>query len=141
VTTWTCPACDRRFARVGQGHECRPVVALADWYAARPDWVRAVCEPVLAHLDDLGDDLFVDPAEVGLIVKRPSSFVELRPRTKWVDLLVKLYRRVEDHRVARTMTGQRSAWTVHVVRLREPADVDEQVQDWLTESYLDADTD
>ena len=54
---------------------------------------------------------------------------------KWEALSFGLNRTVDHPRIARKMKGGRR--TYHVVNIREPDEVDDQVKQWLTESYVD----
>ena len=76
----------------------------------------------------------VEQVSVGIFIKSNGSFVELRPLTKWVALSFPLGRRVSDARFARkpVVAGRKN---FHFVGLRSPADVDDQVKEWLTESF------
>jgi hypothetical protein len=89
---------------------------------------------VLEHLESVGP-VHVEPVSVGIFLKKARTFAELRPMTKWVALGFPLSTVVDDPRIARRvkMSGNR---TWHVVNLRDPADVDDQVCSWLTEAYL-----
>jgi hypothetical protein len=137
---WTCPACLRTFGRSGQGHECAPALSLEEYFATGPERERPVFDAVWAHLDDLGD-VRVEPVSVGILFKRRRTFAELRPRTRWVDLGLTLQRRVEHPYVTRYATSQNRVLTQHGIRLVTPADVDDQVRDWLTEAWDAAEPD
>jgi hypothetical protein len=128
---WTCPDCERRFLRRGQGHECSPAMSLDDYLATAPPHEPPVVHAVLDHLAGLGDDVHIEPVSVGIFLKRAQSFAELRPMTRWEALTMRLPRRVESRRFSRKPMGQ---W--HTVNLRTPADFDDDVRDWLTEAYL-----
>ena len=54
---------------------------------------------------------------------------------KWEALSFGVSRTIDHPRIARKMQTPR--WTFHVVNIREPEEVDDQVKEWLTESYLD----
>lgn len=110
-------------------------MTLEEYFSTGPPFERPVCEAVLAHLETLGP-VHVEPVSVGLFLKATGSLVELRPMTRWVALSFPLRRRVTDARIARRpiVAGER---VFHVVNLRGPDDVDEQVRDWLTESYAE----
>jgi hypothetical protein len=135
--TWTCPSCRRTFGRTGQGHECSPAMTLEDYFSTGPPWERPVYEAVCEHLLGLGD-VRVEPVSVGIFFKRRRTFVELRPKTKWVDLGFVLPRRVSHPRITRYATSQSKTQTQHGVRLVDPAEVDDQVLGWLTESWAAA---
>jgi hypothetical protein len=91
---------------------------------------------VLDHLESLGP-VVVEPVSVGIFLKRSSTFAELRPMVKWVALSFALPHQVDDPRIARRMKGS-ARRIYHVVNLRGPEDVDDQVKGWLTEAYLDS---
>jgi len=100
--------------------------------AELPDGQREAAEAVLAHLEAVGE-LIVEAVGVGILVKRASTFIELRPKTKWLALSFILDREIEDRRISRTVLwGDVRA---HFIRLTSPADVDAQVRRWLTASY------
>jgi hypothetical protein len=132
--TWTCEKCDRRFGRRNQSHDCAPGLTVEEYFATGPEFERPVFEVVRAHLESLGPVL-VEPVAVGVFFKKSRTFVELRPRTRWVVLSFILPTPVSDGRISRQqrISARR---TYHETKLREPADVDEQVLAWLTEAYL-----
>ena len=108
-------------------------MALEEYFSTGPPHERPVCEAVIAYLESLGP-IHVEPVSVGIFVKKAGSFVELRPMTKWVAMSFPLPRRVVDRRIARKPydAGRR---LYHVVNLRTPDDLDDQVREWLAESY------
>lgn len=108
-------------------------MSLDEYFSTGPDFERPVFEAVLAHLETLGG-IHVEPVAVGIFLKSNGSFVELRPMTRWVALSFPLGRVVHHPRIARkpVVAGQR---IFHVVNLRDPDDVDEQLKDWLTEAF------
>lgn len=133
---WTCPACARRFARSRQPHECFPAMSTEEYFATGPPFERPVFEAVLKHLVTLGP-VHVEPVSVGIFLKKSGSFVELRPMTKWVAMSFPLPRQLSHPRIARK-PYEAGSRTFHVVNLRGPEDVDDDVKAWLTEAYLAA---
>ncbi len=131
---WVCPKCQRQFGRVKQSHECAPAMSLEEYFSTGPERERPIFEVVRAHLESLGP-IHIEPVSVGIFIKRERTFVELRPMVKWEALSFGLSRTIDHPRIARKMKGGRR--TYHVVNIREPADVDDQVKQWLTESYVD----
>lgn len=133
MARWTCPACGRTFARRGQGHLCVPVNQLGDYLAALPDGHRAVAEAIISLFAGL-DDVDIEAADVGLFFKRSRKFAQLRPRRKWLVLILLLRRKLDDPRVRSTMRATNSA-IAHNVRLETPEDIDDDVRGWLIEAY------
>ena len=134
AAVWACDACGREFGK-RQSHVCAPALSVDAYFAARPPGERAIFERVRDHLTSLGP-VIVEPVGVGVLFKGKRTFVELRPKSKWVDLSIGLERRLVHERITRT-TRTNTSRTYHGIRLRSPEDVDETVLAWLTESYLE----
>ena len=134
MAPWTCPECGRVFGREGQGHDCAPALTVEEYFATGPPFERPVFEAVRAHLEGLGP-LHVEPVSVGIFFKRRRVVVQLRPMTRWVAVGFILGRRLESPRLARKVTGSGTRWW-HVVNVREPEEVDDELRGWLTEAYL-----
>jgi hypothetical protein len=137
MPAWTCPSCKRLFRRANQSHECAPAMTLEEYFSTGPPFERPVFDAVMAHVKTLGP-VHVEPVSVGIFVKAGGSFLELRPLTKWVALGFALDRSVDHPKVARKMKAQRgsdSPKAYHIVNLRSPDDVDDDVRGWLTEAY------
>jgi len=133
MSLWTCPACRRKFGRTGQGHDCEPAMALEAYLATGPEHERAICETVIAHLESLGP-VHVEPVSVGIFFKRTTTFAQARPMTRWEALSFVLPRKLSHPRLARKVYSSASRH-YHVVNLRSPDEVDDEVRGWLTEAY------
>jgi hypothetical protein len=131
---WTCPECQRLFARRNQSHQCTPATTVDDYYASRPDWERPIFETILEHLDMVGD-VRVEAVEVGIFFKRRRTFAELRPKRDRLALSVLLSRRLRHPRVAKRYEGS-GVRAAYFFDLRTAEDVDDEIRDWLTEAYL-----
>jgi hypothetical protein len=113
-------------------HVCLPVSSVDDYFAGRPAYEREVYDAVIGHLQTVGE-IDVEAATVGILVKRRRTFVELRPKQKWVELLIMLTRPLDDRRVSRRIIVSRGRFA-YVFRLRSAADVDDELRELLTES-------
>jgi Domain of unknown function (DUF5655) len=134
VVIWVCPECERTFARNKQGHICAPAMTVEAYFAAEgPERERPIFEAVLAFAETLGPVL-VEPVAVGIFLKRARTFVELRPKTKWIELSFGLHRRIDHSRISKII-GVSGGRTFHAVRLVTPEDVTEPITDWITEAY------
>ena len=134
MTAWVCPTCKRQFRRRNQSHECAPAMSLDDYFSTGPERERPIFDAVMAHLDTLGP-VHVEPVSVGIFVKKSGSFIELRPKRDWVALSFSLPRTVHSPKISRKVVPYGGRY-YHVVNLRGPDDVDDEVRDWLTEAYL-----
>lgn len=131
---WDCPACGRRFARRGQGHDCSPALSVDEYFSTGPAHERPVFDAVIDHLAALGP-VHVEPVSVGIFLKRDGRrFAELRPRDRWVALSLSLPHRVTHPLVHRKVIVHRGGYW-HVFDLVAPGDVDDGVRAALTEAY------
>jgi Domain of unknown function (DUF5655) len=133
ATAWTCSLCGRGFARTNQAHECAPAVSLEEYFSTGPPWERPIFEAVFEHLASLGP-IQVEPVSVGIFLKGTGSLIELRPLSRWTALSFPLERQLSHSRISRKPVRTATRW-YHVVNLRSAEEVDDQVCDWLTESY------
>ena len=111
-------------------------MTIEEYFSTGPPFERPVFDAVMAGLADVGP-IHVEPVSVGIFLKRSRTFAELRPMTKWVAVSFTLHRTVSSGRLARkVIDGGRSRH--HVVNVRTPDEVDEQLLEWLTEAYVTA---
>jgi hypothetical protein len=108
-------------------------MTLEEYFSTGPAHERPVFEAVHGFLTTLGP-VHVEPVSVGIFIKKTGRFVDLRTMTRWVGMWFPLPRRVTHPLIARkpVEAGRR---VVHVVNLREPADLTDDVRAWLAESY------
>jgi hypothetical protein len=133
MARWVCPDCGRQFGRTRQGHECSPAMSVDEYFATGPAHERPVFDAVMAGLADVGP-IHVEPVSVGIFLKRSRTFAELRPMTRWVAVSFALERTITSTRIARKVidTGRTK---YHVVNVRTPDEVDDELLAWLTEAY------
>lgn len=134
VSAWTCPDCQRRFARTGQSHECAPAMSLEEYFSTGPPHERPIFEAVMDHLDTVGP-VHVEPVSVGIFLKRARSFAQLRPMQRWVALSFSLPRRVHHPRITRKVIAYHGKYH-HVANLRSPDDLDDDLRGYVTEAYV-----
>ena len=110
---------------------------LDEWLKTSPDHERPVAERLIQLVDHL-PGAFLEPVQVGLFVKRNSNFAQLRTRTKWTALSIKLAREVP--RPAPDLKIQRmGSRYFHTYNLRAAGDLTEFLEDLIAEAYeLDA---
>jgi hypothetical protein len=109
-------------------------MSLDDYFATGPAHERPVFDAVMAGLADVGP-IHVEPVSVGIFLKRSRMFAELRPMTRWVAVTFMLERTITSARISRKVIDTGRA-KYHVVNVRTPAEVDDELLDWLTEAYV-----
>jgi hypothetical protein len=107
-------------------------MSLAEFLAGGPPHEAPIVEAVLAGLAHL--DVHVEPVSVGVFLKRPRKFAELRTMARWEAVSFTLGRTLRSPRISRKVydTG-RGYW--HVVNVHRPAEVDDELLAWLEEAY------
>lgn len=133
MTGWTCPECGRLFARVRQGHDCAPGLSLDEYFSSGPVHERPVFAAVMRHLETVGP-FHADIVSVGIFLKNPRKFAELRPMQNWVAVSFSLGRRAR-HRLITRKVVQYGDRYWHVANVATPGDVDDALCELLTEAY------
>ncbi len=111
-------------------------MTVAGYLKTQPKERHATYRAVLKLLGAF-PDVDIDPVKVGIMIKRARTFCELRPRRGAVGLSFKLSRPLGHPRIQKQI--QTSANRVaYFVDLKSPEDVDEQIEEWIAESYLDS---
>jgi hypothetical protein len=130
---WTCPDCGRFFGRNGQMHDCAPGLSLDEYFSSGPPHERPVFDAVMAHLETLGP-VHLDIVSVGVFLKNPRKFAELRPRDLWVAVGFGLRRRATHPTITRKVVEHGGKYW-HIANVAEPVQVDDALRDLLTEAY------
>jgi hypothetical protein len=134
VDGWTCPRCERLFDRPRPSHECAPGLTLEDYFSTGPAHERPVFDAVLTHLATVGP-VHADVVSVGIFLKNPAKFAELRPMQRWVAVSFWLRRRAAHPTITRKVNEYGGRFW-HVANVTGPQDVDDAFRDLLTEAYL-----
>jgi hypothetical protein len=136
LSGWTCPECGRLFGRSGQGHDCSPGLSFEEYFATGPPHERPVYEAVMDHLATVGP-VHADIVSVGIFLKNPRKFAELRPMQRWVALSFSLPRRASHRTITRKVIEYGGRYW-HVANVASPDDLDEGLCELLTEAYRHA---
>lgn len=133
MSGWTCPECGRHFGRNRQMHDCAPGLSPEEYFESGPAHERPVFEAVMRHLETVGP-VHLDIVSVGIFLKNPRKFAELRPKDRWVAVAFTLERRAAHPTITRKVV-QYGAGFWHVANVRSADEVDDGLRDLLTEAY------
>lgn len=136
VQGWTCPECGRLFARCGQGHDCSPGMSLDDYFETDPGHERPIFDAVMRHAGSLGP-VHPEPVSVGIFLKNPHKFAELRTMTRWVAVGFSLRRRASHPAITRKVVQHGNRYW-HVANVAAPEQVDDALLALLAEAYDEA---
>ena len=133
---WTCDACGRLFAKAGQRHDCAPGLTIDEYFETGPPHERPVFDEVMRRLAAVGP-VHLDVVAVGIFLKNPARFAQLRPMRSWVAISFSL-RRVARHPTITRKVVEHGARHWHTANVATPADVDDDLIALLAEAYDDA---
>jgi hypothetical protein len=108
-------------------------MSLDEYFSTGPAHERPVFDAVIAHVRTLGP-VHIEPVSVGIFLKNPRKFAELRPMERWVAVSFPLQRRAAHRTIKRKVVAYGSRYW-HIANVAEPADVDDDLRDLLTEAY------
>ena len=129
---WNCPRCGNRFVNKNQYHSCKRY-SLSDPFEGKPDKIRGLFDRFREIVEAQGPVKMIPYSDaVGFMVR--VRFGNATPRTRWVDIGLWLPRRVESPRFRRVETIYPNAH-VHVLRITEADQLDEEVESWVKEAY------
>ncbi|MEM8704925.1 MAG: DUF5655 domain-containing protein [Actinomycetota bacterium] len=132
---WICTDCDRMFARNGQGHDCSPGLSLEEYFETGPAHERPIYDEVMRRFASIGP-VHADAVSVGIFLKNPRKFAELRTRTKWVAIGFGLRRRATHPTITRKVVEHAGRhW--HVANVATADQIDDALIDLLAEAYHD----
>lgn len=104
------------------------------WLDERTPEQRRAAEAVL-RVAKRYRDLVIEAVGVGVLIKRECTLVELRPKTKWLDVSFVSREIIDDDRIARTLAMPRGS-TLYYVHLTDARDVDHAVRGWLASALV-----
>jgi hypothetical protein len=133
VRGWTCPECGRLFGRRHQQHDCAPGMTLEEYFSTGPAHERPVFDAVMAHVRTLGP-VHADVVSVGIFLKNPRKFAELRPMQRWVAVSFSLARHARHRTITRKVVAYGGRYW-HVANVAGPEEVDDDLLALLTEAY------
>jgi hypothetical protein len=111
-------------------------MSLEQYFSTGEPFEKRVFDAVFSHLITLGE-LHIEFVSVGIFFKREHTFAELRQKRDRVVLSILLSRRLDKHpRITRTYHTPGGGRSAYFIPLRDAKDVDDEVRDWLTESYF-----
>ena len=108
-------------------------MSLDEYFASGPDHERAVFDAVMRHLSTVGR-VHADVVSVGIFLKNPRKFAELRPMHRWVAVAFALPRRAQHRTISRKVVEHGGRFW-HVAYVARPDDLDAELCGLLTEAY------
>ena len=117
-------------------HDCAPGLSLEEYFETGPSHERPVFDAIMAHLDTVGP-VHLDVVSVGIFLKNPRKFAELRPKDRWVAVAFNLRRHARHPLITRKII-EHGAKFWHVADVPGPEAVDDALLELLTEAYRES---
>jgi hypothetical protein len=111
-------------------------MSLEDYFSTGPPHERPVFDAVMAALAGAGP-VHVEPVSVGIFLKNPRKFAELRPMQRWVAVSFPLGRRASHRTIVRKVVPYSGRYH-HTANVASPDDVDDVLAGLLREAYEEA---
>ncbi len=108
-------------------------MSLDDYFATGPPFERPIFEAVIAVVNELGA-IHVEPVSVGIFLKAPRKFLELRPAQKWVQVSFSLRRTARHPLITRKVLPHGGKFW-HVANVASVDQLDEALFDLIKEAY------
>lgn len=108
-------------------------MTIDDYFTTGPPHERPIFDAVMKRLETVGP-VHVEPVSVGIFLKNPRCFAQLRPKDKWVALWFSLPHKVSHPTITRKVVQYQNRFH-HVANLRSPADVDDRLAEYLADAY------
>ncbi len=110
-------------------------MSLEEYFSTGPAHERPIFDAVMDHVNALGP-VHADVVSVGIFLKNPRKFAELRPKDRWVAVSFSLRRRANHPTITRkVMEYGNRFW--HVANVRTVEEIDVELLDLITEAYTD----
>jgi len=129
-TTWACPKCKRKFARINQRHRCG-TGERSEVLRGRPDFVVALYHSLEAFAKTLGPVEFVTRERYVLLRSR-RIFADLVLMTDALRVAVHLSRRIESPLFFKIVADRKRV--SHVAKLRDEKGLS-MLKPYLREAY------
>lgn len=129
---WQCPDCGRKFARPNQWHSClRSTVE--NHFKDRDPILRETYDELIRKLEAIGR-IQIDPVKTSIILGSRAHFAVVYPYQGHLELEFLLDRQIKSERIHRSQ-ALGFARVSHFVKLADPAEVDDELLNWLAQAY------
>jgi hypothetical protein len=129
---WTCPHCQRKFAKANQRHSCGQFT-VEQYLGGKPAEIVALFDRLVALAKACGP-VIVAPTKSMVLFKARTSFAEVKAKKDRLDVQVVIQKRVASPRFTR-VTALWPGCVVHSFQVEEIGQLDEEEVGWLKEAY------
>ena len=130
---WTCPNCRRKFRNTNQYHSCQ-LVDKESFFHRRPPHFKKLYKIIKNYVKDLGE--FRQEAVLPDVIffKTKSTFLAIKVKMAWLDIEFFLDHLEDEPPVKKYLQTSKRRFA-HLVSIDEEEDINDQLLDWIRESY------
>ena len=130
---WVCSQCGQSFVTRNLWHSCITFTE-DEFFEGRPEQ-RRLYDALKAFVEEIGPFVVnVNKSRISFQGRVRFAGVPVKNRTGGLVVQFWLKRRVESDRFTKVELLEPSNW-IYRFRITDPADLDDEVRDWLVESY------
>lgn len=131
---WTCPTCNRQFRNSNQAHTCE-LVDKETFFQNRPPHFKKLYLHIRKYVGTLGEfrEEAVKPDVI--FFKTKSTFLALKIKKAWIDIEFFLDH-LEDIPPVKKYLQTSKRRVAHIVSIDGEEDIDQQLLQWISSSYL-----
>ncbi len=130
---WICPKCKKSFRNPDQWHSCA-ILSIDDHLFDKPSQIVDTVATLLDVVTSF-DGVVINPVKSSIQVKCGATFLSFKVKDDHVFMEFQLGRQVDEFPIEK-VTPISSKRAIHTMRIDHPQDIDQQVREWLWESYL-----
>ena len=132
--SWTCPHCDKTFAKAHQSHQCVKVDPLSLFDNNAPHLLPLFQQLLKSTEEFCQLKVTASAKSITLYGTAHKSFLVLQPKRQWIDIWFPLDREIDEFPVFKVQQRSKSSF-MHYVRLQDAEDIEQVVLDWIAEAY------
>ena len=130
---WTCPSCGRRFAKPNTQHVCGRYSVDERLEAASPE-IQALYQGLYSLAEGCGE-FFAEATKTAISFKNPGIFLAVALQKRGLGISFWLGRPLRHRRIRKVYTVSPTNYAHHM-RVDSLDELDEQLKNWLCESYF-----
>ncbi len=129
---WTCPTCNRPFKKNNQSHGCH-ILTVKALLSKRSPFIQELYQVFDAQIvfEDSRREVVLPDV---IFYKIESTFLTVKLKTKWIDINF-FNDELIDHSIIKKSKQTSKNRFVHVVSIDATEDINQELLDWIRNSY------
>lgn len=129
---WTCPDCQRVFARNKQAHSCESY-SLEPLFARSQPGVRALYDLLIEKLRSFGT-IDIRASQYNINIRNLSTFLNIMPERDHLTIVFLRREMLDEFPVYQSYRQSSVRWA-NYVKIESPEEINHQLLAWLKDAY------